>query len=174
MESLAGTFTRAGFFITIVLWCDMNRKPPLVPGTLMGCYTVVGLLDDAIRGRDRVYTVRTRCCNREMTRNADAIFKSNLRGSEQCSYCATGQAVKVPVPIKTSLMQPGAVVGPVTIIAEDEVVGWRLVRWSCCGKEELMRVTRLYTMRHRRKAGRATPVPGLYRSGPTGYPWQGR
>lgn len=119
----------------------------------MGCFTIVGLLDDAIRGRDRVYTVRTRCCNREMTRTADAIFKSNLRGSEQCSYCATGQAVKVPVPIKTSLMQPGAVVGPVTIIAEDEIVGWRLVRWSCCGKEELMRVTRLYTMRHREKQG---------------------
>lgn len=131
----------------------MPKSLPFPPGQMVGCFQIVELLADATRARDRRYAVHTLCCDQAMERSGHALIESERGGKQLCLHCATSSVAKAPVPTKSALFKTGERVGPVTVIGPGGLVGWREVRWGCCGKEELLKISRLHVMRHREKQG---------------------
>lgn len=130
----------------------MHKSAPFATGQMVGCFQIVELLADATRARDRSYRVKTLCCDLEMTRSGHALTASERGGKQLCLHCANTNGIKTQTK-DSPLYQPGETVGLVRITGLGALLGWREVRWKCCGKAELIKVARLHVMKHREKQG---------------------
>lgn len=130
----------------------MPKSAPFVTGQMLGCFQIVELLTDANRARDRRYRVHTLCCDLEMERSGHALTESERGNKQLCVHCANTTGIKTQTK-DSPLFQPGETVGSVRITGLGDLLGWREVRWKCCGKAELIKVARLHVMKHHEKQG---------------------
>lgn len=128
------------------------KTPPIAPGTVMGCFKVVEWLADAPKANARLYGCVTTCCGETVTRTGQALIVSARMDKTLCLHCANTKIFPIEQLVRSGF-QPGAVVGPVTILAQGELPRDRLVRWSCCGKTSVIGVKRLRVMRLRAQDG---------------------
>lgn len=71
-------------------------RRPHKPGTVFGPYAVVGVTDESVYGKCRVYVVRCRC-GREHRKPSAALGGAKIRNAAGCRYC-TGPSRKLGTP----------------------------------------------------------------------------
>lgn len=130
----------------------MAQKPPFAPGLVMGAFEILALLRDAPDSRKRIYRVRALCCGQVVERTSHSLKSSERAESGRCKTCGINHR-PAAAPRPSGKYPVGLVVGPVTVVAADEMTGWRRVRWACCGLEEMVKVGRLSVMRYREARG---------------------
>lgn len=133
----------------------MAQKPPFMPGQIMGAFEILDLARDALDSRKRVYRVRALCCGQVVERTSHSLRSSDRVEAGRCKDCGVAHKPAAVRPTPSGKYPPGMAVGPVVVVAEGEITGWRRVRWGCCGREELLQVGRLSMMRYREAQGQA-------------------
>jgi hypothetical protein len=126
----------------------------LAPGQVVAYATVLRLKFDAPEYETRAYEVRLECCGKTVERTQRQLMDMQRRHRTCCAACAAPKRLigreHTPrgVPIWV-----GEVIGPVTVIAAGASKTTKLIRWACCGKEELVGHERLHKLRSDAKSG---------------------
>lgn len=131
----------------------MPQKPPFAPGQILGAFQVIALVREAQQARNRLYQVRTLCCQQLVERTSHSLAASERAEAGRCLACGLAHKARPPRRSPSDKYLPGMQVGPALVIAVPDLQGWRQVRWSCCGKEELIQVGRLSVMSYRQARG---------------------
>ena len=117
-------------------------------GSSCGPFEILRLNTDSANCRDRTYDVRARCCGDEMVRSHRVLQESERLKRTVCARCAQYQVQQTGTK-DNSKLGVGTVIGPIRITGLEGGPRQRRVQWSCCGKEEIVSLQRIYVIRHR-------------------------
>ena len=119
-------------------------------GSTCGPFEVLRLNTDSVNCRYRTYDVRAKCCGDEMTRSYRVLVEAERLESTMCARCVQQTGLQ-----DNSKLGVGIVVGPIRIVGLEGGPRQRRVEWSCCGKEEVVSLQRIYVIRHRANSNRS-------------------
>ena len=131
----------------------MPQKPPFAPGQILGAFEIIALVREAVLTRNRVYQVRTLCCDQVVERTGHSLMASERAEAARCLACGIAHKARPPRRAPSDKYLAGMQVGPVRVVGVPDLQGWRQVRWACCDKEELIQVARLSVLSYRAARG---------------------
>lgn len=131
----------------------MPQKPPYAPGQILGAFEIIALVREAVYSRNRLYQVRTLCCQQLVERTSHSLAAAARAEAGRCLACGLANKALPPRRAPADKYLPGMQVGPALVIAVPDIQGWRQVRWACCDKEELIQVHRLSVLSYRQARG---------------------
>lgn len=131
----------------------MPQKPPFAPGQILGAFEIIALVREAVYTRNRLYQVRTLCCNQVVERTSHSLMASERAEAGRCLACGIAHKARPARRAPSDKYPPGMQVGPVRVIGVPDLQGYRQVRWSCCDREELIQVGRLSVLSYRAARG---------------------